>query len=100
MRRRPGEAEQAGFRLERALDFFSPELPGPQQVEDDLDVDRARPGGHGHAFEWAEAHRRLDGAAVADGGDRAAAAEVANDEPRHTHPLGGPLHRQSLEAVA
>ena len=54
-----------------------------QQVEERARVDRARAGGHRHALERAEAHRRVDRAAVAHGRDRAAAAEVADDEARH-----------------
>ena len=71
-----------------------------QQVEERAGVDRAGARRHRHALERAEAHRRVDRAPVAHGRDRAAAAEVADDEPRHAHLLGAPLHRQAVEAVA
>ena len=66
-RRLAGEPEQAGLRLERVLDLLDAELPGAQEVQHDLGVDRARARRHRHAFERAEAHRRVDRAAVAHG---------------------------------
>ena len=45
---------------------------------------------HRDAVERAEAHRRVDRPAVEDGRDRAAAAEVADDEARAREPLAPP----------
>ncbi len=99
-RRLAGEAVEPRLRLERLLDRLEPEAAAAQQVQDDLDVDRPGPRRHRHALEGAEPHRRVDRAAVAHRGHRAAAAEVADDETRYAHLLGRPLHREAVEAEA
>ena len=71
-----------------------------QEVEERSRIDRAGARRHRYALERAEAHRRVDGASVAHRRHRAAAAEVADDELRHAHPLGAPLHGQAVESVA
>ena len=70
------------------------------QVEERTWIDRAGARCAGQPFERREPHRRVDGAPVADRGDRAASAEVAHDEVGNAHLLARPLHRQSVEPVA
>ena len=71
-----------------------------QEVEQCAGVDAAGAGSHRDALEWRESHRRIDGAAVAHRSDRAAAAEVADDEPGRGHLLGRPRDGQAVEAIA
>ena len=86
----PESPSRPGLRLERALDLLERRASRAQEMQDDLGVDRARARRHRHAFERAEAHRRVDRPAVAHGGHRAAAAEVADDEPRRRAPARPP----------
>ncbi len=71
-----------------------------QEVHECARVDRPRPGRHRDALERAEPHRRVDRAAGADGSDRAAAAEMADDEPLGPQRAGDPLDGEPVEAVA
>ena len=79
-----------------------------QQVQEQPGVERARARAHHHALERREAHRRVDAAAVADRGQRAARAEVAGDQPQLVQrppeqvrgALRGVLVVDAVEAVA
>ncbi len=99
-RRDAREPEQARLVLERPAEFVGVEATRAQKVQDDLGVEGARAGRHRDAVERAEPHRRVDRVAVEDSRDRAAAAQVQNDEPRGRRPLGRPLHREAVEPVA
>ena len=69
--------------LERVVERVRREPVLAQHVDEGAGIDRAGAGRHRHALERAEAHRRVDRAPVEHGGDGAAAAEVADDEPAH-----------------
>src|SRR5687767_12665429 len=71
-----------------------------QEVEKRTRVDAPRASCHGNALERREPHRRVDRTSVEHRGDRAAAAEVADDEPRDGHLPGYPLDREAVESVA
>ena len=58
------------------------------QVDQGAGVDGARSGRHRHPLQRAEAHRVVDRATGAHGANRAAAAEVADDEPQRPRPAG------------
>ena len=69
-------------------------------------IHRARTGRHGNAFERRKAHRRIQGAPVTNGRDRAATTEVADDQPpsslraeQFRCTLGRPLDGKSVEAI-
>ena len=91
----PAERGEPGLVLERVVELVGRQAALAQEVEERARVDRARAGGHRHALERAEAHRRVDRAAVEHGRDRAAAAEVADDEPRHRAPAPRPTATES-----
>ena len=67
--------------LERAVELVHREPCSRRRKIERARVDRAGAGRHRHALERREAHRRVDRAAVEHGCDRAASAEVADDEP-------------------
>ena len=93
------EAGEAGLVVQRVIEPVRVEGPGMEEVQQRSGVDGARARRHGHALQRAEAHRRVDGAAVANGGHRAAAAQMADDEPGRRDALCGPLHGEAVEAV-
>ncbi len=81
------------------------DVPFTQEIEERTGIDRAGTGVHGHAFERAESHCRVDGAPVRDRRDRAAAAEVADHESRPgaaeqlRRALRAPLDREAVEPI-
>ena len=69
-------------------------------------IHRARTRRHRNAFERREAHRRVQGASITDGRDRAATTEVAHDQAPSSlfaeqfgRTLRGPLNGEPVEAV-
>ncbi len=71
-----------------------------QQVEQRAGIDRSGARRHRDALERAEPHRRIDRGAVQNGRDRAAATEVARDDPRGIQLLDDRLHGDPVESVA
>ncbi len=96
------EGREPRLVLERRVELVDAQAALAQEVEERARIDRARARRHRHALERGEAHGRVDRAAVQHGGHRAAAAEVADDEPRGDRHLlrDAPLHREPVEAVA
>ncbi len=96
----PPSADEPRLLLERAVELVDGKAVLAQDVEERARVDGARACRHGHALERAEPHRRVDRAAVEHGCHRASSTEVADDESRRPHALGGPGHGETVEAVA
>ena len=70
-------------------------------------IHRARARRHRNALERREAHRSIDRASIANGRDRAATTEVADDEAPSSlcaeqfgRTLGGPLNGEPVKAVS
>ena len=95
---RPDSPSRPDSRSSAVVDLVERGRAAAQQVEDRGRVERARARRHRHALERAESHGRVERAAVADGAHGAAAAEVADDQPRDRHLLGGPLHARGRES--
>ena len=89
------ERLQARFLVEHAVELVDGEAAIAQEVEERAGSTEPERVPIGNALERREAHRRVDGAAVPHGGDRAAAAEMADDEPRHVDLLRHPLRRRA-----
>ena len=96
----PREAEQAGLVFERVLELCEPEPAGAQEVQHDLRVDRAGAGAIGTPSSGLKPIVVSTERPSQHGRDRAAAAEMADDEPWHRDLRGRPLHGEAVEAVA
>ena len=68
-----------------------------EQVQQRTGIDRAGAGAHRRPFQRREAHRRVHRVPVPDGGDRAAATEMADDEARRVDLLDDRLHGEPVE---
>jgi hypothetical protein len=75
------EAEEPRSVLERLGELALGHPGALEQPQDQPGVDTPGPRRHHQALERREAHRGVDAAAVAHGGQRGARAEVAGDDP-------------------
>ena len=78
----PASAQQAALVLERRAHLGDLEALALEQPQQQARVDRPRARRHDEPLERGEAHRRVDGAPVADRGERRAGAEVRRHDPR------------------
>ena len=98
-------SDEPRFVLQDGGELLYVECSATQQVDENPGVDCARAGPHHQAVEWREAHRRPDRRPAGDGRDRAAAAEVGDDELELIYepaeelggPANGPFHREPVE---
>ena len=96
----PAERREPRLVLESGVEVVDAQAVLAEEVDERSRVDGARAGGHRHALERGEAHRRVDRAPVEHGGHRAAAAQVADDDPRGVELRDDRLHGDPVEPVA
>ena len=96
----PPERREPRLVLESGVEVVDSQAVLPEEVDQGPRVDGAGAGGHRHAFERGEPHRRVDRAPVEHRGHRAAAAQVAGHDPRGVEPRDDRLHRDPVEPVA
>ena len=70
----------AGLVVENILHVATRDVLMVREIVDESGVDVATAGHHGDSREWGETHGGVDGCTISDGGDGAAAAEVADDD--------------------
>lgn len=102
------QSEQPGPLRQLRRQLVGRQSQPPLQIEEHSGVDVAGTGGHDKTLQRREAHRSVDRAAVAYGGQRDAGAQVAGDEAQSghvaSHELGNAPERvrvrEAVEAVA
>ena len=98
---RPGEPQKTGLVLERLGHLVGAEALVLLEPQQEPRVDRARAGRHDEALERCEPHRGVHRAAVENGAQRCARAEMTgHHSARVTSRASGIGMRQAMEAVA
>src|SRR5262249_18316258 len=95
---RAREPEQSRLVLQGVVELVDGAAAFTQKVQEGARIDRAGTRCHRDSLERREPHGRVDRPPVADGGDRATAAQVADDQAGGGYALGSPLHREPVKA--